>query len=274
DDTNDSADDSTDDDSTDSGDKDADEIKGIDVLGYDAEMVQKLNDINPDVVRDIKALLERGDVDKSSADDDSLAPKKIEKVEIEGTVTEEQLATLEKENPAMAAIVRGLNTSVEKLSTALNSVTEDESKRTEEAENKEHYRNFCSTNKKLDGLSKDFPVLGIYDKLPVSADGVPDDRNRSVRLRAEIWGQANALYNTGVFGSFDESLEKAVVLYQGKNSENLAMRKVAKELRDREKGITSRPSKTKTKQKQPKPGSDEHKEKIVGDALAKSEVTA
>lgn len=274
DDTNDPDDKTGDDDSTDGGDKDADDITGIDVLGYDAEMVQKLNDINPNIVEDIKALLERGNVDKSSADDDSPASKKIEKVEIEGAITEEQLVTLEKDNPTVAAIVRNLNTSVEKLSTALNSVTEDESKRVKKAEEKEHYRNFCSVNKKLDGLSKDFPVLGMYDKLPVDANGVPDDRNRSVMIRTKIWGEANALYNTGIFGSFEESLEKAVVLYQGKNSENLAMRKVAKELRSREKGITSRPSKNKTKQTQPKPGSDEHKEKVISDALAKSGATA
>ena len=266
--------DSTDDNSTESGDEDADEITGIDVLGYDAEMVQKLNDIDPDIVKDIRALLERENVNQSSADDNSPAPKKIEKVEIEGGITEEQLAALEKENPAMAAIVKNLNTTVEKLFTTLNSVTEDEASRTKKAEEKEHYRNFCETNKKLDGMSKDFPVLGTYDKLPVNADGVPDDRNRSVMVRAKIWGEANALHNTGVFGSFEESLEKAVVLYQGKNSENLAMRKVAKELRDQERKMTSRPSKNKTKQKEAKPGSDEFKKKIVSDALKKAEVTA
>ncbi len=273
-DNNDTDDNNTDDDSTDGGDKDADDVTGIDVLGYDAEMVQKLNDIDPDIVKDIRALLEREDVNKPSADDSPSVPEKIEKVEIEGGITEEQLAALEKENPAMAAIVKNLNTTVEKLSTTLNSVTEDEAKRTEEVEKKEHYRNFCATNKKLDGISKDFPILGTYDKLPVNADGVPDDRNRSVVVRAKIWGEANALHNTGMFGSFEESLEKAVVLYQGKNSENLAMRKVAKELRDQERKMTSRPSKNKTKQKEAKPGSDEFKKKVVSDALQKSGATA
>ncbi len=273
--TNDSTDDdSTDNDSTDGGDKDADDVTGIDVLGYDAEMVQKLNDIDPNIAKDIRALLERENVDKSSADDDSPVPEKIEKVEIEGGINEEQLAALEEENPAMAAIIRNLDTTIERLSTSLNSVTEDEANRAVEAENKEHYRNFCDTNKKLDGMSKDFPILGMYDKLPLNADGVPDDRNRSVAVRAKIWGEANALHNTGMFGSFEESLEKAVVLYQGKNGENLAMRKVSKELRDQERKMTSRPSKNKTKQKEAKPGSDEFKKKIVSDALKKAEVTA
>ncbi len=264
----------TDNDSAEGGDEDADEVTGIDVLGYDAEMVQKLDDIDPNIAKDIRALLERENVDKSSADDDSPVPEKIEKVEIEGGINEEQLAALEEENPAMAAIIRNLDTTIERLSTSLNSVTEDEANRAVEAENKEHYRNFCDTNKKLDGMSKDFPILGMYDKLPLNADGVPDDRNRSVMVRAKIWGEANALHNTGVFGSFEESLEKAVVLYQGKNSENLAMRKVSKELRDQERKMTSRPSKNKTKQKEAKPGSDEFKKKVVSDALKKAGATA
>lgn len=267
-------DDSADDNSADGGDDDTDKVEGIEVLGYDAETVQKLNDIDPDIVKDIKALLQRGSVDNSSEDDDSIPVKKIDKVEIEGTVTEEQIAELEKENPAMAAIVKGLNSSVEKLSTALATVTEDEADRTEETEKKEHYRNFCSLNKRLDELTEDFPLLGTYDKLPMNSDGVPDDRNRSVIARAEIWGKANALFSTGMFGSFEESMEGAVTLYQGKHGENLAMRKVSKELRERSKHMTSRPSRTKTKQKQPKPGSNAHMEQIVGDALKKSGATA
>ena len=271
--TKDSTDDSTDDDTGDTGDDDADEDTGIVALGYDAEMVQKLNDLDPNIVKDIEALLERGNTEQSSEDDDSTTPeKKIEKVETEGQITDEQLAALEKENPAMAAIVKSLSNQVGELSTVLTSVTEDEKDRTEKAEKQEHYSNFCETNKVLDGLEKDFPIFGTYDKLPKNADGVPDDRHRSVRERAELWGKANALYSTGMFGSFRESLEGAITMYQGKNGENLAMRKVAKDLRSRSKQITSRPSRTKTKTKTPKPGTDAHMEKVVGDALAASGV--
>ena len=269
-----STDDSTDDNDTgDTGD-DADEDEGIIALGYDAETVQKLNDLDPNIVKDIKALLERGISEKSSEDDDPETPeKKVEKVEIKGQVTDEQLEALEKENPALASIVKSLNSQVGELSTALNSVTEDEKVRAEKAEKEEYYGNFCKTNKVLDELEKDFPIFGNYDKLPKNADGVPDDRHRSVRERAEMWGKANALYSTGVFGSFKDSLDAAITLYQGENSENLAMRKVAKELRGRSKQITSRPNRTKTQLKTPKPGTDAHMEKVVGDALAKAGVT-
>ena len=273
DDTKTSTDDSTDNNNTgDTGD-DADEDIGIVALGWNAEEVQKLNDIDPKFVKDTKALLEREISKKSSEDDDSEIPeKKIEKVETTGQVTDEQLEALEKENPALAAVVKSLNSQVGKLSTALNSVTEDEKVRAEKAENEEHYSNFCATNKVLDGLEKDFPIFGTYDKLPMNADGVPDDRHRSVRERALLWGKANALYSTGAFGSFKESLESAITLYRGENGENLAMRKVAKELRSRSKQITTRPNRTKTKTKTPKQGSDAYMEKIVGDALAEAGV--
>ncbi|KKN51295.1 hypothetical protein LCGC14_0624030 [marine sediment metagenome] len=270
--TKDSTDDSTDNDTGDTGD-DADEDEGIIALGYDAETVQKLNDLDPNIVKDIKALLERGISEKSSEDDDPETPKKkIEKVETTGQVTDEQLEALEKENPAMAAIVKSLNSQVGKLSTALNSVTEDEKVRAEKAEKEEHYSNFCDMNKVLDGLEKDFPIFGTYDKLPMNVDGVPDDRHRSVRERADLWGKANALYSTGAFGSFKESLESVITLYRGENGENLAMRKVAKELRGRSKQITTRPNRTKTKTKTPKEGSDAFMEKVVGDALAEAGV--
>ncbi len=269
-----STDDSTDDNDTgDTGDG-ADEDEGIVALGYDAETVQKLNDLDPNIVKDIKALLERGISEKSSEDDDPETPEKeIEKVEIKGQVTDEQLETLEKENPTLAAIVKSLNSQVGELSTALNSVTEDEKVRAEKAEKEEYYGNFCETNKVLDELEKDFPIFGNYDKLPKNADGVPDDRHRSVRERAEMWGKANALYSTGVFGSFEESLENVITLYRGENGENLAMRKVAKELKSRSKQITTRPNRTKTTTKIPKEGTDAYMKKVVRDAFKEAGVS-
>ena len=266
-DTKSSTDNSTDNDTGDTG-GDVDENTGIAILGYDAEIVQKLNDLDPNIVKDIEALMERGSVEKSSADDDTPVPeKKIEKVKTTGQITDEQLEALEKENPAMAAIVKSLNSQVGELSEALSSVAEDEKVRVESAENQEHYDNFCKTNRKLDELEKDFPIFGIFDKLPMNTDGVPDDRHRSVRERAIVWGKANALHSTGAFGSFEDSLESAITLYRGEKGENLAMRKVAKELRGRSKQITSRPNKTKTKPITPKPGTDAHKKKVVRDAL-------
>ena len=271
--TKDSTDDSTDNDTGDTGD-DAVEDTGIVALGWDADTVQKLNELDPNLVKDVEALLKRGSVEKSSADDDTqTSEKKIKSVETKGQITDEQLEALEKENPAMAAIVKSLSSQVGELSESLNSVAEDEKMRTEEAEKKAHYSNFRTTNRKLDELEKDFPIFGTFDKLPMDANGVPDDRHRSVRERALVWGKAQALHSTGAFGSFEESLESAITLYRGEKGENLAMRKVAKDLNSRSKQMTTRPNRTKTKLKTPKKGTDAFMEKVVDDAMKAAGVT-
>jgi hypothetical protein len=255
-------------------DPEEDEVKGIAVLDWDAETVQKLNEINPDLVKDVQALLDAGDVKNSSEEDDEPAPKKTDKVETDGLLTDDQLAELEKENPKMAAIVKGLSTTVGKLTESLNTVAEADEARAQKAEYKEAYDNFRDTNKRLDKLADEHPVLGQYDKLPLNGDGVPDERNKSVKARARVYGQARALQATGEFGSFSESLETAISLFEGKNAEHKAERKIAGELRDRSKQITTRPNRNKHKQKQPKPGTDAAMEKVIDDAFKKAGVEA
>jgi hypothetical protein len=250
------------------------EVEGIDVLGYSAEMVQKLNDVDPDIVKDILSLLETKDVKESSEEDSVVVPKKTEKVETEGLISDEDMAALEKDNPAVAIALKGLSTTVEKLTTSLNTVAEADEVRAQSAKNKEAYENFCDTNKRLDDLTKDHPIFGQYDKLPLNSDGVPDERNRSVKARASIYGQATALYDTGKFGTFKECLDGAVTLYEGENGEKKAMRKVAKELRGRSKQMTTRPNRNKHQKKQPKPGTDAAMEKVVADAFKKAGVEA
>ncbi len=266
----DTSDDDIDEDVDDDADDDTEEddkVEGIEVLGYSAEMVQKLNDVDPNIVKDIRALLETEDGKDSSEEESVKVAKKTEKVETEGLISDEAMTELEKENPTVAAAMKGLSTTVEKLTTTLNTVTEADEKRAEQAVNREAYDNFCDTNKRLDKMAKDHPILGQYDKLPLNGDGVPDERNRSVQARARVYGQARALQATGEFGSFSESLDTAISLFEGNNSEQKATRKVAGELRDRSKQITTRPNRNKHKQKQPKPGTDAHMEKIVGDAM-------
>jgi hypothetical protein len=257
-------------------DDDDDEVKveGIDVLGWDAETVQKLNEINPDLMKDVQALLDAGEVKNSSEEDDELAPKKTDKVETDGLLTDDQLAALEKKDPEMAAIVKGLNTTVGKLTESLNTVAEADEVRAQKAEQKEAYSNFRDTNNRLDKLAEEHPILGQYDKLPLNGDGVPDERNKSVKVRARVYGQARALQATGEFGSFSESLDTAISLFEGNNSEQKATRKIAGELRKRSTQITTRPNRNKHKQKQPKPGTDAAMEKVITDAFKKAGVEA
>jgi hypothetical protein len=249
-------------------------VESLKVLGYSKEMVQKLNDIDPDIVKDIASLLETGDVQESSEEDSVPAAKKTEKVEAEGLISDEDMAVLEKDNPAVAKMLKGLSTTVEKLTTSLNTVAEADEVRAQSAKNKEDYENFCDTNKRLDDLAKDHPIFGAYDKLPLNDKGLPDERNRSVKARATVFGQAQALYTTGSFGTFKECLDGAVTLYEGANGEKKALRKVAGELRGRAKQMTTRPNRNKHVKKQPKPGTDAFMEKTISDAFKKAGVEA
>jgi hypothetical protein len=250
------------------------EVEGIEVLGYSAEMVQKLNDVDPNIVKDIKALLDTTNVKESSEEDSVVVPKKAEKVETEGLISAEDMAVLEKENPAVANSIKSLSATVEKLSSSLNTVAEADEVRAQTAKDKECYDNFCDTNSRLDKMAKDHPIFGEYDKLPLNDAGVPDERNRCVKARAKVFGQAQALYSTGSFGTFKECLDGAVTLYEGENGEKTAMRKVAKELRGRERQITNRPNRNKHKKQEPKPGTDAFMEDVVGKAFKEAGVKA
>ena len=252
----------------------------IPVLGYDEEKIKELNAIDPELVKDIRALAEEGslgeddDGDDLSEDDDSKHIDSTVKVDNGDVITEEQMATLEKENPAMAAIVKGLSTKVGQLSSALSSVSEAETEREAKAAQRENFKNFRSTNKRLDELEKDFPAFGTYKDLPKMENGVPNPRNRCVKERSKLWDMAYALDQTGKFETFEDSLDSAVVLYAGKNGKKKAMREVVGDLNSRKKKFTHRPNRNKTKVKGPKPGSDDFKKKIVRDALEGTGVTA
>ncbi len=249
------------------GDEPTDE-SGLEVIGWDAETIEKIKEINPDLLDDIKGLMEKTTIEDPSEDDEVVEePEPLGKVDIGDGLTEEQLTTLKEKDPAMAAIIAGLNTQVGQLSESLNSVAEAEAERTKQAENRVRIINFKSANSKMDELETDYPVMGAYDKLPSSTDGTLDARNRSVKERTKLWQRANALHDAGVTASFDEAIDEAITWYRGKNAENLATRKIAKELKGRAKQITARPTQNKTKKKQYAPGSEAHKLSVMDGAF-------
>jgi hypothetical protein len=277
-------DDKVDDDTGDDDDVDDDVVDNspIALLGYDEKRIKELNAIDPELVEDIRSLVADGSLgqDDDDDDDDSLEgddSKHIDhtvKVDDGDVITDEQMKTLEKENPAMAAIVKGLSTKVGQLSNALSTVSEAEIEREAKAAQRENFNNFRSTNKRLDELEKDFPIFGTYKDLPKMENGVPNPRNRCVKERSKLWDMAYALDQTGKFETFEDSLDSAIVLYAGKNGKKKAMREVVGDLNSRKKKFTHRPNRNKTKVKGPEPGSEEFKKKIVRDALEGTGVTA
>jgi hypothetical protein len=260
------------DDSVATEDKVDDEVD-LDVLGYDAETIQKLRDIDPNILKDIKGLISATNLDDEVSEEAVEEVAKLDSTEnvVTGGLTEEQLTDLEKDNPQMAAVIRTLNSQVGLLTNSLNTVAEADKARSLETENRQHVSNYRSANKKLDEISKDFPILGEFDKLP-HRDNVPDMRNRSVQERAGIWNYAQKLHSGGVTDSFEDALDDSIALYKAKNAKNLAMREVSKELRGKAKKFTNRPTSKKTRKKEPKPGTDAHKISVVRDAMKKAGV--
>jgi outer membrane murein-binding lipoprotein Lpp len=237
------------------------------VLGYDAETIEKLREINPEILNDIKGLISASDIGEETSEEvveEEVSVTPTEKVTASG-LTEEQIDAITKENPQMAAVIKTLNAQVGQLSVSLNSVAEQEETRNQEAKQKQHVANFRSANKKLDEISEDFPILGEYSKLP-HRDNKPDMRNPAVKQRAGIWDYATKLFDGGVVDSFDEAMDESIARYKTKNADNLAMRKVSSELRGRAKKITNRPTSKKTKKKQHAPGSEAEKISIVREA--------
>lgn len=255
-------------------DTEATDMDDFNVLGYDAETIEKLREINPNILKDIKGLISASEIDDETSEevvDDDVKLDSTEQVD-NGGLTEDQLAAIAKDNPQMAAVIKTLNSQVGLLTNSLNTAAEAEQTRNQENAQRQHAANFKSANKKLDEIAEDFPILGTYDKLP-QRDNKPDMRNRSVKERAGIWGYASKLFNGGVVGTFEEALDNSIALYKAKNADNLAMRKVSSELRGRAKKITNRPTSKKTKKKEPTPGTDAFKSKVVQDAMKKAGVT-
>lgn len=246
----------------------------LDLLGYDADTIKAIREINPDILKDIKGLISATDHDDNSSEEEVVEEAKLDSTEqvTQSGLTEEQLAVLDKENPQMAAVIRTLNSQVGQLTNSLNTVAEADKVRSIEAAQRIHISNFHSANKKMDDLSEDFPILGTYEKLP-QRDDKPDMRNPAVRQRAEIWDYATKLETGGVCATFEEALDNSIALYKAKNAENLAMRKVSKDLRGRSKKFTNRPTSKKTRKKEPTPGTDAHKISVVRDALKGAGVT-
>ncbi len=258
------------DDDTEVTDDDADYFA---VLGYDAEKIQKLREVDPDILKDIKGLISASEIDDETSEEVVDDDKKLDSTEqvADGGLTEEQLAAIAKDNPQMAEVIKTLNAQVGLLTNSLNTVAEADKTRAQESAQRQQVTNFRSANKKLDAISEDFPILGTYDKLP-QRDNKPDMRNPAVKQRADIWDYATKLYDGGVSATFDDALDDAISLYRAKNADNLAMRKVSSELRGRAKKITNRPTSKKTKKKEHTPGTESYKINIVKEAFKEAGV--
>ncbi|MBW1931463.1 MAG: hypothetical protein JRI56_00250 [Deltaproteobacteria bacterium] len=240
------------------GDEETDLV--TDVLGWDKEVVAKLKELDPGLLDDVKNLLEKP-ADEETSEEDDAGEETSEAIDLD------KIKALKEKDSEVGSLVESLAKQVEMLSSSLQAVVSEEQQRREQEERQTLIKNFRYANNKLDELAKDFPVLGSTSKLPKTDDGQYDVRNRAVRERARLWDTAVALQNAGLAETFEDAFEDAIALYKGRNAENLARRKISKELRERATKFTARPSHRKTKEKTPPKGSDEYKEAVIKKAM-------
>jgi hypothetical protein len=236
------------------------------VLGWDEDTIDKIKEINPSLLEDLRGLIEKPreeEVDEDAEASDQLkGDADLDKVSLD----DETLKSLREKDPAVAGVLESLMSQVNSMSDTLVSVRAEEQKRQTEARNKEAVSNFRLINSRMDELAEDFPLLGSYDKLPKNSDGIPDERNRSVKERAKMWEKANALYSTGAYLTFKDAVDDSLLLYEGKNAKGRATREVIKDLNQRKQKFTARPTNKATKKKKATPGSEAHKINVITEA--------
>ncbi len=267
-----SADDDTDDSDVNKDDSVATDDSEFDVLGWDKETLEKLRDLNPKLLDDVKVLLEKSEKNESDSAEEDTDDTKVSPVEKTGFDLS-KLDGLRKTDSDAADLLETLTTQVESLTTSLNTVTAEEQERKEKAESETLAKNFRHANNKMDELFKDFPVFGLEKDLPRTSGGAFDSRSGAVRERAAVWNNAVGMYNAGLGDTFEDTLADAITLYRGKNGENLALREVVKDLNKRKKSFTARPTHKQTQKKGPVKGTDEFKIGIVADALKAAGIT-
>lgn len=238
----------------------------FDVLRWDKETLEKVREISPKLLEDIKVLIEKSEKDESDSADEDTDDTNVSSVK-DTEFDLSKLDGLRKTDSNAADLLETMITQVKTLTTSLNTVTAEEQERKEKAENEALVKNFRHANSKMDELSKDFPVFGLEKDLPKLSDGAFDSRNGAVRERAAVWNNAVGMYNAGLGDTFEDALADAVTLYRGKNGENLALREVVKDLNKRKKNFTARPTHKQTQKKEPAKGTDEFKINIVSEAL-------
>ncbi len=235
-------------------------------LGWDKETLDKIREINPKLLDDVKVLIDKSEkIESDSADDDTDDTKVSSVKDTEFDLS--KLDELRKTDSNAADLLETMISQVKTLTTSLNTVTAEEQERKEKAENEALVKNFRHANSQMDELSKDFPVFGLEKDLPKLSDGAFDSRNGAVRERAVVWNNAVGMYNAGLGETFEDALADALTLYKGKNGENLSMRKVVKDLNKRKKSFTARPTHKQTKKKELAEGTDEYKISIVKEAM-------
>ena len=194
-----------------SDDKDADDsdvdddstaVDEFKVLGWDEDVLNKIKDIDPKLLDDVKGLLERSVKDKSDSEDGDADDSKVSSVKEDEFDYSSVLDKLKGKDSETGKFLEALVNQVQTLTTSLNTVTTEEQERKTKTETETLTKNFRLANSQMDELSKDFPILGKAEELPRTPEGEFDPRNRSVRERTVVWNTAVGMFNSGLVDNF------------------------------------------------------------------------
>ena len=124
----------------------------------------------------------------------------------------------------------------EKYGTSLEEIKQLKADR----ESEKAYRNFDFAMKKIDGLSKEFPILGKMEELPKFESGALKGQiiptHPAVKARMELVSYADAFIGRGQ--TIEDAMDNAIATYKGKHLTKELERNLIKDLKNHETNLS------------------------------------
>ena len=165
-----------------------------------------------------------------------------------------------------------LNATIDRLGRtekSLDGITGRFSEQDERDKQQQNLARFNSANKFFDDQSKDYPELGLFEKMPKESNGKFKMSSPEFKARSQIYEKAEIFRNAGY--NSDSALKEAMVWYKGLGGEAKIEQKLVTEINDRKKKFIARPTQKKVDRKELTP--NEAAAAIVQEAKRKAGFT-
>jgi len=218
-------------------------------LGWSDDKIVEVAENNPEILEDMVTLAGRQIQQPQS--EQNVAPAATQKQEVKGidkvNLDEEALGKLRESygdevvKDVISPLVAGLNTTIDQLNTLRSQVNSVE----QSTQSQQAKQNFDEANAVFDSLAETFSVFGKTESLPRTATGEYDVSSPAVQERAQVYEVAQAFHAAG--RPWSDSLKQAVRWYKGEHAEKALERKIVKDLNNRKKKFSPRPTNKKVK---------------------------
>ena len=150
--------------------------------------------------------------------------------------TQDETTKIEQEKIEQEVAERIEKQLAEKYGTSLEEIKQLKADR----ESEKAYRNFDFAMNKIDGLSKEFPVLGKMEELPKFESGALKGQfiptHPAVKARMEVVKYADAFISTGQ--TIEDAMDNAIATYKGKHLTKELERNLIKDLKNHESNLS------------------------------------